>query len=238
MTPRPCPFCHARDHLLEHARPYVLRRAVEAAERGPGWGLIVGVPDECRAENEEEAAELVAARERGHVVWVLRVTEMMRMIPHAGHDINRITAIVAQLSRPPPADHVPVVGGLRGCFAYFAAPASRDAADAFDAMVTRDARGEALLRLARKKLARLAPSALAPGSLFVAEPNDEGGVRVEFRSAADALRLLPLDDVDDGELAARRILEVVPGCIKVVLSFEGGFSIVSIPLARLAHEGA
>src|SRR5580693_8810355 len=104
---RDCPTCHALHHLLLHARADVARQALQAAAKGPGWGVFVGHPDECGAENDEEAAALAVAREVGHYVAPMRVEGLVRMIPtRADLPPDRVAGQVRQLLGPPPEAHV------------------------------------------------------------------------------------------------------------------------------------
>lgn len=97
-----CPTCQALHQLLVAAEPDVGRRGVTARARGPGWGVLVALPEELGAETEEEAAELEAARERGYYVGVMPIHALTKMVPERGHPPDAVAGILRQLARAAP----------------------------------------------------------------------------------------------------------------------------------------
>src|SRR5262249_10215175 len=110
-----CPTCRAVHALLIDAEPFVVRRGVEALARGPGFGVLVAMPDELGAETDEEEADLVAARATGRYVGVMSIDKLIQMIPSRDLDPDEVTAILRQLRGPPPAGQVHVVCTFQGC---------------------------------------------------------------------------------------------------------------------------
>ncbi len=109
MSTANCPTCHALHHLLLAAEPDVVRRGVDARERGPGWGVLVALPEELGAEIDEEAAQLGVARERGHYVGVMSISALVEMVPGRGHHPEAVASILRQLARPAPPGEVHVL---------------------------------------------------------------------------------------------------------------------------------
>jgi hypothetical protein len=244
-----CPTCHALRHMLIEAEPDVVRRGVEARAQGPGFGVLVGLPEELGAETEEEAAELEAAREVGYYVGVMPVEKLARMVPGKGHDLDAIAGILRQLHRPPPPGQIHVVALLDGCVAAVTARADPEIAAARDLEAMRLRRVGQLLALAEPSvLARAGEQARRPGSVFfVAEPGDPAATRlrrgpdtavgagedrayVELVPAADAVAALPLEglETDDALRAMRRLTSPIPeGNVRVVAVFDGHITMVT-----------
>jgi hypothetical protein len=244
-----CPTCHALRHLLIDAEPDVVRRGVEARARGPGFGVLVGLPDELGGETPEEVAELEAAREVGYYVGVMPVDKLVRMVPAKGHDLDAIAGILRQLKRPPPEGQIHVVALLDGCVAAVTARADPAIAAARDQEANRLRRVGELLALAEPSvLARAGEQARRPGTVFfVAEPGDpaahklrrgpdptpaggEDRAYVDLVAAADAVAALPLEglETDDALRAMRRLTSPIPnGSVRVVAVFDGHITMVT-----------
>jgi hypothetical protein len=244
-----CPTCRALRDLLVEAEPDVVRRGVDALARGPGFGVLVGVPEELGAETPEEAVLLQAARELGYYVGVMPVDQLVRMVPARGHDLDAIAGILRQLHHPPPEGQIHVLALLDGCVAAVTARANPEIAAARDLEALRLRRVGELLALAEPSvLARAGEQARRPGSVFfVAEPGDpaahklrrgpdpgeapgEDRAYVDLVAAADAVAALPLEglETDDALRAMRRLTSPIPeGNVRVVAVFDGHITMVT-----------
>lgn len=248
MSQSGCPKCHAIYHLLVHAEPEVVRRGVEALERGPGFGVLVAVPEELGPETEEEARAIEAASQTGIYVGVATTSELNRMVPTTGHDPEQIAGILAQLNRPPPEGQIHVLAVLDGCAATVTARASRAGIAAREEADARLARVIELLALAEPEvLARAAEASIRPRAVFVvvapgdamiarlpraAAPRRTSGVHVGLHEAADVIAALPLEDleVEDGMRAASRLSSPLPeGAVRVVALHDGHVTVVTRP---------
>jgi hypothetical protein len=251
MHPPVCPKCHALHHLLIEAEPDVVRRGVEARARGPGFGVLVALPEDLGAETPDEAAELQAALELGYYVGVMSIDELIRMVPADGHDPDLLTAILRQLRRPPPEGQVHVLATLDGCVASITARANPEIAAARDRDAARMKGIGRLLGLAEPSVLRRADEqAKRASSVFVvAAPDDpalrqlrgvaeaaasaaiEAGVYVGLHDAADALAALPLEDLEaeDALRAARRLTAPIPaGSVRVAAVYDGQITTMTV----------
>jgi hypothetical protein len=240
-----CPTCHALRDLLVAAEPDVVRRGVEARAKGPGYGVLVALPEDLGAETPEEAVALAEARAVGWFVGVLPIAALVRMVPAQGHDLDLIAGILRQLQRPPPEGQVHVLGLLEGCVATVTARADPAIVAARDLEALRLRRVGELLALAEPSvLARAAEQAQRPGSVFfVAEPGDPAALRlrrgpaaggdrvyVGLVTAADAVAALPLEglETDDALRAMRRLTSPIPeGSVRAVAVFDGHITMVT-----------
>jgi hypothetical protein len=201
--------------MLIEAESDVVRRGVEARAKGPGWGVLVGLPDYLRGQTEEEIAALDAARERGIFVGVMSIADLIRMVPERGHDPAVLTGIVRQLRQPAPCGEVHVLALLDNCAATVTARASAEMVAARDADEARIRRIGELMALAEPEVLRRAPDAAArPGTLFVvAAPGDAvlgrlgaeqavarearaRGAYVGLHETATVIAALPLERLD------------------------------------------
>ncbi len=251
---RDCPTCHALHHLLLDARPEVARQALQAHARGRGWGVFVGHPDECGAENDEEAAALEVAREAGYYVAPMRVEGLVRMIPtRADLPADRVAGQVRQLLGPPPEAHVHALAVLDHAVLAFDVPVSQEAVDAFDAAEAEASAVQRLFDLSAPEVRRLAPGIMRSDLVCVvtgpedplldrvsrvrgAPLDDEAraaaraaGVYVGAFSQGEAIELLPLEglDAEDGARAVARLRQSVPeGHIRVALAYAGAVTII------------
>src|SRR5277367_2341211 len=250
MASHGCPTCAALHELLVDAEPDVVRRGVEARARGPGFGVLVAVPEALGAETPEEAAALEAAREQGYFVGVMSVDALIRFVPAEGHDPEAITDILRQAGRPPPQGQVHVLGALEGCVAAVTARANPEIVAARDREAERVQRIGALLALGEPEvLRRAAEASRRPGTVFVVVAPDEpavgrlrgvtaeacaaaraGGVYVGLHDAADAIAALPLEglEAEDGLRATRRLTAPIPdGSVRVVAVNDGHITFVT-----------
>lgn len=245
-----CPTCHAVRHLLIEAEPDVVRRGVEARAKGPGWGVLVAVPEELGAETPEEVAALETARELGYFAGVASVETLIRFVPGDGHDPDELAAIVRQLCRPPPEGQIHVLAVLDGCVATVTAHASAAMVAERDADAARLARIGELLGLAEPEIVRRAAESRRPRSLFVVTAPEDPMVRrlgadsastreaaargsyVGLHDAADVIAALPLEglEADEGTRAARRLTSAIPeGDVRIVAVHAGHITIVTRP---------
>lgn len=115
-----CPTCHALHHLLVEVGPVVVRLGVEARTKGPGWGVLVTLPDYVSAETEEERAALQVARELGYFVGAFAVPDLIafvRTVDRGSSGPENFDRVVQELEQEPPAGRVHVVGVLGRCVA-------------------------------------------------------------------------------------------------------------------------
>jgi hypothetical protein len=222
---------HHLPHLLGHLRLPITRLAIDAQAKGPGWGIFVGDPDEMGAETPEEVAALEAARTKGAFLGLMRHEDLVRMLP-ASQAREVVLDRTRRLLAPPPAGSVHALAVLGHELATFDVPVPPiEWVVEEEREEARIGRIEDLLGLATPIARRRAAEGIPPGSIFIAEP-EGGGVRVAIRSAAEALEILPLDDVHDDGPAVRRLLQPAPaGSMKIAVVFGGGFSVATLPIA-------
>lgn len=241
-----CPGCHAVAHLLQIAETEVVRHAIPALARGPGWGVLVAPPDELRSETPEEQAALEAARTgSGIYVGPSRVEALLQMVPTEGHPRALLAGMRAQLEALPPEGQVHVLAGVSGCVAIVtvrADPAILAILEREEAIADRI---PALFGLAEPEVLRRAPEALgAVQVLFmVAEHGSEvaaalggdpageaAGVYVGLHPMADVIAALPLDRLEP-EHAVRALgcftAPLGAGEVRVALAHEGHLVVVS-----------
>jgi hypothetical protein len=245
----PCPTCHAVYHLLVEAEPDVVRRGVEAMARGPGFGVLVGLPEYLGAQTPEEAAALEVAREVGYYAGVASIDELIRIVPEKGHDPEQIARILAQLRRPPPEGQVHVLAVIEGCAATVTARASVEIVAARDADAERIRRiAERLARAEAEVLRRATERAPRAGKVFVVVAPDDAmiarlrvdeltaraaknrGAYAGLHDVADVIAALPLEglDADEGVRAATRLSAPAPeGAVRVVAVHDGHITVVT-----------
>jgi hypothetical protein len=249
-----CPTCHALHHLLLEAEPDVVRRGVDARARGPGWGVLIALPEELGAETAEEAAELEAARERGYYVGVAPITALAQMVSEHDHHPEAVAGILRQLSRPAPEGQVHVLGVLDGCVAAVTARADPALAAARDIEAFAARRRAELMALAEPAVLRWAgETPQRAGSVFVVSAPDDpivgrlhrgsevalaaaraDGAYVRLHNVADAIAALPLEHLDAGDAlrVTQRLTAALPaGAIRAVLLHEGHVLVITQPAA-------
>lgn len=228
---------HHLGELLERLAPEIVRLAAAAHARGPEWGVFVGDPRGMGAENEEEAASLEAARARGIFVGLMTVENVSRMIAATDQDPKYIAGRLGQLQQSPGPERVHVGAVLGHEANVFGVPVWPEYVAQAEKMDARDRRFKDLLDAALPEVERRAAEewALLAGAVFVVTPEDNrSGVRVELLPSAAALeRVSPPEDIDDA--TAARLRDPPPaGLVKVLVIFDGGFSLARIPLADLS----
>lgn len=232
-----------------------MRRVVEARARGPGWGVLVALPDELGAETPEEAAALEAAGARGYFVGVVAAETLLQFVPVSGHDPAMLARIRRQLRHPPPDGQVHVLATLDGCVATLTPQANAEMVAARDRDEARLKRIAELLALAEPVvLRRAAEQGGRPRSVFVVTAPDHAalqrlrgvasadletahveGVYVGLHDAADAIAALPFEDLEaqDALQTAQRLMEAIPaGSVRVVAVYDGQMTTVTRPAVQ------
>lgn len=245
-----CPTCQALHGLLHEAELDVVRCAIEAREKGPSYGVFVGVPEELGAETPEEAAALAIAREVGYYAGVATVDELLRHVPEDGHDPDLLDEIRRRLCLPPPEGQVHVLVSLDGCVATITAHADPRILAQREREMRRVLRiGDLFERAEPVVLARAEAEAQRPRTVFivtspddpaldklprVAEPDRaaarERGVYVALHDAADAIAALPLEglEAEDALRATKRLLEPIPeGFVRAIAVYDGHMTTIT-----------
>jgi hypothetical protein len=224
-----CPICHALAHFLDLAHIDITRRAVEALERGPEWGLILRAPHEGSPESDDILpGELVDI-----TVELAPICDLITAVPMKPHDPEAAARLCRDLLSAAPPGYVHVLGVFRGCSATFCARADRERLEEMEETSAWKAQMVALAKLAFEEIAARIWPGLPSDAVFLARTGEDGGAHVELVSRVEALERIPFDDVHDPVRALEDVLIRPPGLVLVVMVRAGGFSIGAIPAERV-----
>lgn len=159
-----CPHCDSLTHMLIAAGAEVVRRGIEARERGPAWGLLVTdparLPTHLEGTSDAEIQAMRAAqRHRLHVVCVVSVADLQRIVRAYGQGSVRqrhdVRGILGQLNAPPPPGHVHTMAANAACVAGITSYATPDVLAAVERQEAGEARMLELLEQGRRAALRM-----------------------------------------------------------------------------------